>query len=103
MAASVRRFVETFRMRYLKCGTHGRQPETYVCVHLVETVADGEPRGFWWSYEDGAFEAICSVCNDLEAAAFQAAMVSQMRGLCYGCFRVAADVNGIVLDEVTPR
>ncbi|MEO0320913.1 MAG: hypothetical protein AAF199_08495 [Pseudomonadota bacterium] len=90
-------------MRYLKCGTHGRQPETYVCTHIVETVADGEPRGFWWSYEDGAFEAVCGACNDLDAAAFEASMAETMRTLCYGCFRLAADVNGIVLDEVSPR
>jgi len=86
-------------MRYLKCGTHGRQRETVVCTHIIETVGDSEPRGFWWSFEDGTFEAICTRCNDLDEAAFAKQAAENARTLCYGCFRQAADINGIVLDE----
>ena len=86
-------------MTYLKCGTHGRQRETFVCKHIIETVADAEPRGFWWSMEDGTFEAICTHCNNLDAEAFARQAEENARILCYGCFRQAAQINGIVLDE----
>lgn len=85
-------------MTYLKCGTHGRQKQTYVCKHIIETLEDGEPRGFYWDYSENAHEAICKACNDLDEVAFQKAMTDTMRELCYGCFREAAAMNGVILE-----
>ena len=31
------------------CGTHGKQPQTFVCRHIIESLKSGEPKGFWWS------------------------------------------------------
>ncbi len=85
-------------MTHLKCGTHGRQKETFVCKHITQTLQDGVARGFVWDYVDGAHEAICGACNELSEAAFQAQAEENGRSLCYGCFRDAAAINGAVLD-----
>ena len=84
-------------MKLISCGTHGKQPETFVCKHIVETVKDGEPRGFYWNYADGAFEAVCAKCNELtlEEAAAEPNLI---QSLCYGCFRDAAAINGVEID-----
>jgi len=84
-------------MPFLKCGTHGRQPETFVCKHIIETVADGEPRGFFWSVEDGTYEALCAACNTLSADDFAEQVEELVRPLCFGCFRDAAEVNGVII------
>lgn len=85
-------------MSFLKCGTHGRQKETFVCRHIIETLKDHEPRGFCWDVVDGTHEAICSACNDLGEAEFQQSLDELIQGLCFGCFREAAQINGIILD-----
>lgn len=84
-------------MAIIKCGTHGKQDETFVCAHIVETIADGTPRGFHWNVSEGIFEAICSVCNDLSEDAFAAGAAENINTLCYGCFRDAAEINGVVI------
>jgi hypothetical protein len=51
--------------RFVECSDHGPQPETFVCKHIVETLVDGHPRGFWWSAESSGSrpDAWCSECE----------------------------------------
>ena len=82
----------------IKCGTHGKQEETLVCKHIIETLKDGVPRGFCYNKSDGEWEAIWDACNDLSPEDFAAIAEENVNTLCYGCFRQAAAINGIVLD-----
>ncbi|MEO0398922.1 MAG: hypothetical protein AAF224_05805 [Pseudomonadota bacterium] len=82
-------------MTKIKCGTHGEQPRTFVCVHIIETLKDGEPRGFFWNNPDGEFQAICAACNDLSEEEFYAQEEELVEELCFGCFQDAAAINGI--------
>ena len=82
-------------MATIVCGSHGRQDETFVCKHIIDTLKDGEPRGFFWSAEEGGFEAICASCNALSPEAFEAAAPDLIRPLCFGCFADAAAINGV--------
>nr|OEF44024.1 hypothetical protein OAC_20180 [Vibrio cyclitrophicus 1F273] len=56
-------------IEYIECCEHGKQQQTYVCQHTVESLKDGNPRGFWWSIEQPESprpDAWCSECEDLE-------------------------------------
>ena len=50
---------------FLDCDEHGRQPATFVCQHIVQTLKDGEPRGFWWADDPDKSrpDAWCSACE----------------------------------------
>ncbi len=82
-------------MAKLQCGTHGEQDETVVCRHIIDTLQDGEPRGFVWNRADGEFQALCTACNALSDDAFAAAEAEIIRLLCFGCFQDAAALNGV--------
>ena len=47
------------------CAEHGSQPETFVCQHIVETLATGVAVGFHWpdSSPDTYPDAWCSDCH----------------------------------------
>lgn len=78
------------------CGTHGEQPQTFVCVHIIESLKSGEPAGFWWSREpDGTYDAVCSACNALSQEAFDALGPKNIKTLCLGCFEDAAALNEV--------
>ncbi|MEL6371314.1 MAG: hypothetical protein AAFY84_07050 [Pseudomonadota bacterium] len=85
-------------MTTIKCGTHGEQETTFVCVHIIETLKDGVPRGFLWNHVDGDFQAICENCNNLSEEEFYAQEAELIQLLCYGCFRDAAAINGVDID-----
>ena len=82
-------------MTKIHCGTHGKQEQTYVCRHIVETVEDGQPRGFYWNKSDDEFQAICEACNNMSDEEFHAAEPENIRVLCFGCFQDAAALNGV--------
>ena len=79
----------------ITCGTHGKQERTFVCKHIIETLQDGEARGFCWNKADGDFQAICTACNDLSENEFHAIEEDNISLLCFGCFQDAAAINGI--------
>lgn len=85
-------------MAYLRCASHGRQEETFVCKHIIATLSDGEARGFYWNRADDAFEAVCAACNDMSEAEARRAGPDLIQPLCFGCFRDAASINGIDID-----
>ena len=80
------------------CGTHGEQPQTFVCTHIVEALKEGEPCGFWWSRgEDGVWDAVCTDCNNQTQEAFTALGKENIKLICLGCFEDAAALNEIDL------
>ncbi|MEM9705404.1 MAG: hypothetical protein AAF850_04930 [Pseudomonadota bacterium] len=79
----------------LKCGAHGLQDETFVCVHITEALATGVASGFYWNSNGGVFEALCEACNALSADEFERNADTIVRSLCFGCFKDAAALNGI--------
>jgi hypothetical protein len=50
---------------FVQCDEHGKQPATCVCQHIVQTLMDGQPRGFWWAAdaENSKPDAWCSECE----------------------------------------
>lgn len=86
------------RLSTLHCNTHGIQPETIVCVHIIESIGLGEPLGFWWTRgDDGRLDAVCSACNALSQPEFDRLGAENIKGLCLGCFEDAAVLNGVEL------
>lgn len=84
----------------LTCGTHGKQPETFVCKHIIKSMKTGIEVGFLWSVKDGDYDAICHKCNELSAQQWQQQQNELGRLLCLGCFKVAAEINGADLGRV---
>ncbi len=81
------------------CGTHGEQPKTFVCVHIIEALKKGAPSGFWWSRsEDGVWDAVCTDCNNLSQKEFDALGPKNIGVICLGCFEDAAALNEIELE-----
>lgn len=85
---------------FLECAQHGRQPATFVCQHIVQTLKDGEPRGFWWADDQDTPrpDAWCSACeakvqesggewND-ENETF-----AGVKLLCASCYDKAKEIN----------
>ena len=82
------------------CGTHGKQPQAFVCVHIVEALKQGAPNGFWWSRgEDGVWDALCNECNNLSQEAFDKQGQDTIATICLGCFEDAATLNDVELEE----
>lgn len=84
---------------FITCPTHGEQQTTFVCTHILDTLNDRIPRGFYWNDPDGDFQAICAKCNDLDDEAFYARESEIIRILCFACFLEAAEINGVEIDE----
>ena len=79
--------------RKVECDQHGLQPATFVCQHIVRSLQDGQPRGFWSSEQhpaDPRPDSWCDACEEMvnrvgewndEAEAF--AGVTLLCGACY--------------------
>lgn len=90
--------------KVVHCHEHGEQQTTYVCQHIIQTLRDKKPRGFWTSdnQDNPRPDAWCTECekklqevggewND-ESEAF--AGVSLLCGACYD--RAIAINKGII-------
>jgi hypothetical protein len=89
-------------MLTVECVRHGPQQETFVCQHIVHTLADGQPRGFFWSTaarDNPRPNAWCTECNrTLELAGDWTAEAEQKAGvtlLCGACYDEAKQLNGL--------
>lgn len=53
--------------KFVECSEHGKQQATYVCQHILQSLRDGLPRGFW-SAEASADEPYpdswCTACEE---------------------------------------
>ena len=50
----------------IECATHGKQPETFVCQHIVQGLVEKRRVGFFWSAGDPTNphpDAWCSACE----------------------------------------
>lgn len=85
----------------VSCEKHGVQNEAFICSHLVNTLADRQPRGLIWSRdEDGSINAYCLGCQDMLAAAGGewTEELQEKAGLglvCESCMLPLFDLNGI--------
>lgn len=87
---------------FVDCKTHGKQERTSVCQHIVKTVKDRKPRGFFWSDPNpGATrgDAWCIECDKmLEAAGGtwtdELGKKAKVSGLCGACYDEAKQLNG---------
>ena len=85
----------------IECDQHGRQQETFVCQHVVQTLRDRRPRGFFWPGEsnDPRPDAWCTECNQLlKAAGWEwsepAIEHAHIQILCGACYDEAKALNG---------
>ncbi|WP_273999127.1 hypothetical protein [Vibrio parahaemolyticus] len=87
--------------QYVECCTHGKQQVTYVCQHVVKSLRDGKPRGFWSAEPEPGNErpdSWCSACEDKvnsdggewndESEAFAGVTL-----LCGACYDRAKEMN----------
>lgn len=87
-------------MGLIMCATHGKSKETRVCRHICETLADGRPRGFFFTDEDDEVpQAWCEACEARYVAAGEqwtdeVLAYLDERSLCLHCFRLAKEING---------
>lgn len=55
------------KKHYVECCEHGEQQATYVCQHIVQSLRDGQPRGFWSSEASPDNPRPDSWCDECEA------------------------------------
>ncbi len=84
----------------IHCDKHGEQQATFVCQHVVQTLVDGRPRGFWTSDnpDNPRPDAWCDDCevrvqrdgewNDENEA------LAGVTLLCGACYDQARALNG---------
>lgn len=83
----------------VECAEHGPQAKTYVCQHLVQSLCDGKPRGFFCSESDVPRpEAWCAECEALLAATGghwndETGKQAGVRLLCGVCYDRAKAIN----------
>jgi hypothetical protein len=78
------------------CDVHGESVATIVCVHILDTLQDDAPRGFWWAVDDeGEYDAICEECNNMSDEEWAASSTENCCVLCFECYARAAKLNGI--------
>jgi hypothetical protein len=72
-----------------------------VCVHLVQSLDDGEPRGFLWNIDEyGQYLALCEQCNALTDEQWERDHGDIMRIVCFVCFSKAGRLNGVTLPGI---
>ena len=88
--------------RTVTCRTHGEQRRTFVCKHIVQTLHDRTPRGFFWADGEAGEDdcAWCAECEERRAAAggeWTVELTDEMdiALLCGSCFDTAKRINGI--------
>ena len=87
-------------MTLINCATHGRSKRTVVCTHIVQSLADGKPRGFFYTDEEGEEpQAWCADCEERFVAAGHVWTPENLayldpQVLCFHCFRAGKELNG---------
>ncbi|MEO1563544.1 MAG: hypothetical protein AAFR98_08925 [Pseudomonadota bacterium] len=75
------------------CSEHGDQDETFVCQHIVQSLEENKPYGFWWAQDSDQIrpDAWCTTCNEMVESeggewterALDLAKVTLLCGKCY--------------------
>ncbi len=87
-------------MTLITCATHGRSKRTIVCRHIVESLADGQARGFFFTdEEEDEPQAWCEDCEARYVAAGetwtdQVLEYVDPQVLCLHCYRQVKELNG---------
>ena len=88
-------------MNEVQCSRHGPQQETFVCQHIVHTLRDRRPRGFFWALDpdNERSDAWCTSCNALVAAnggdwSEESEAAADIKILCGMCYDEAKRLNG---------
>jgi hypothetical protein len=83
------------------CSEHGPQPKTYVCDHILQTLRDRRPRGFFVVPADNQEypDAWCGECEEMIQAAGgewtdELMPAAKVRLLCARCYLAAKALNG---------
>lgn len=86
--------------KYVECSEHGKQQETFVCQHIIETLEDGKARGFWWANdpENPRPDAWCSECEKKVQASNgewndENEAFAGVKLLCGACYDRAKEIN----------
>ena len=84
----------------IECDEHGLQDETFVCQHIVQSLTDNQPYGFWWpgDSEQARPDAWCTACNELNHAeggewTEKALELASVKLLCGACYDKAKAIN----------
>lgn len=79
------------------CSEHGQADSTIVCVHICETLRDGQARGFLWSFDEqeGDYQAVCQTCREMDTEEWRESAVDLGRVICLECFKRAATMNQV--------
>ena len=87
-------------LNHVECSVHGKQQTTYVCQHLVQSLRDDIPRGFWWATEspdNPRPDAWCSECeehvNDAGEWNDEAEDYAGIKILCGSCYDNVKELN----------
>ena len=87
-------------LRYVECCEHGRQQETFVCQHIVQSLKDGIPRGFWSAEADENHPRPDSWCNECEKLVTsvgewndETETFAGVKLLCGACYDRAKEMN----------
>ena len=82
----------------MNCAEHGDRAWAAGCAHLLDTLRDGVPRGFWWVIDDeGGYQALCSSCEEMDSTEWERVREDLHAILCVECFRRAASINNVAL------
>jgi hypothetical protein len=86
--------------KQVDCCEHGKQQATFVCNHIVESLHDETPRGFWWANdpENPRPDAWCSDCEERLKAnggdwSEEIEELAHIRLLCGMCYDNAKNLN----------
>lgn len=87
--------------RYIECCTHGKQIATYVCQHIVQSLRDNQPRGFWSSAESPEQpypDSWCTGCetmvNEIGEWNDETEAKAGVTLICSACYERAKALNG---------
>ena len=86
--------------RYVECCAHGKQIATFVCQHIVQTLRDNQPRGFWSAEsEPGELypDSWCNACEAMVNAVGEWNEETEAKAaislVCSTCYEKAKDIN----------
>jgi hypothetical protein len=86
-------------VRTVTCCEHGEQRAAFVCQHIVQSLRDGIPRGFFWPPDcEDEPDAWCRACDDAVARTGgqwtdESEAFAHVTLLCRGCYDRAKRMN----------
>ena len=85
---------------YIQCTEHGRKSTTIVCQHILQSLCDKIPCGFFTqtpSKDDPRPDAWCGKCETMVTSVGEwndeVAAYVDLRGLCSDCYDIAKELN----------